>query len=98
MGSATTLIVFKIFKTAIREITCVAPNDIKFNKDILYEDLVQFASAPLTLDSYGFSEQLKNTKWFDLDFETFSTLQANTGVDTKGKKLDLREYWAWLNA
>ena len=39
MGSATTLIVFKILKASLREITCVTPNDAKFHSDIIYSDL-----------------------------------------------------------
>ena len=62
----------------------------KFEKELLTPDIVKLACAPLLLDSYNFSPNLKDSKWVDLDLKVFENLQSNTDED-------LREHWNWLS-
>ena len=56
----------------------------------LDDELAQFLSAPLMLDSYNFSDNLKGSKWVEEDLQVFEGLQKEASVDLKTiwKELD----------
>lgn len=57
------------------------------------ESLGLFISAPISLDSFNFAEQLKGSKWTDVDVEIFSKLkEINSQLNE-----DPGSYWKVLN-
>lgn len=62
VGSATTLVIQNIFGK---------PDILSGQSDADLADLSLFLSAPISLDSYNFNQQLYQSKWTDLDKSTF---------------------------